>query len=1115
MSLDVSPDGTTIVFDLLGDLYTLPITGGRAHPITRGPSWDQQPRFSPDGTRIAFISDRGGVANLWVVDRTSRAACQVSNVPHDQHDSPISTPAWSPDGGTIIVSERWGAQMPGEALMHEVASGGSLVVLDTKVRQPGTWIPAAYDVASGRRRWVGDTGATSARPALGSVISPDGHTLFTATQPYPLDYAGAINYWRIEQEDIRTGVRRAVMGAALGRSAIRPALSHRGTLLAYLSPSGSRYGVRLRELQTLRERWLIQERIDSPFLLGDVGATSFLDLAPGYAFTPDDHSLIIAYGGKIHRIDIATGRVRVIPFVVDVQRELAPMTVHQFRLADTAINTRSVMYPALSPDGTHVAFSTLGRLWMMALPEQGRPAGRPWRLTADSLGEGYPSWSPDGRWIAYSAWEEGQGGMLRRGWFHARDTPPAPTERLSVDTAAYYGTVVTADGRNVLAVRTALPPERRMVPYNAWDLGTGLSAAHALELVACPAAGGRTRLVRALPYRDEGPDGSSRTPTEQLYLTTDTTRIHLGVTSLGWDGQDRRTELEIADSFTKAKSVNDISGVLAPNGRRMMLTHYARLFEATRPTGSDTLNIEESEHRSFASAAGAARRWGRAYRPWISWSGDGRRVLFVQGGTLFLGEVPDSGWTEFRRIDVPLPVPVDIPRATVVLRGARVVTMRSRPEGGPEIIPRGDLVVRDNRIVAIGRQGTIPVPTGATVMDMSGKTILPGYVDLHDHFAAPYGVHAGQWWGGLVRLAHGVTAIREPGEETTSFGVIHRFREMERVGASVGPRIFSSGAVIYVDEPAVQRAADADAVVYPNATYFGAETFKEYSGGPWPGRRLVTAAAGAAGLNATTHSDQLRAVIDGFTGVEHNLAQPLYDDVLTLIARSGITLTNTFGITAEGISSVVTTGREPWESSHMSRFAPPSIRDQYTSMWLVVPGIYGRPDRDQYNALFRNAAGIVARGGNIAVGMHGNIPGMGFHYELWFMGEGGMPNYEILRSATIVGATAIGHAHDFGSLEPGKLADLQILDQNPLEDIHYSTSIRFVMKNGRLYQADDLTELWPRHKPLSPFYLFQDGLGSDAARRSARHTHDPRGAAAVNDLPGTYREAVGSVQPGR
>jgi imidazolonepropionase-like amidohydrolase len=240
---------------------------------------------------------------------------------------------------------------------------------------------------------------------------------------------------------------------------------------------------------------------------------------------------------------------------------------------------------------------------------------------------------------------------------------------------------------------------------------------------------------------------------------------------------------------------------------------------------------------------------------------------------------------------------------------------------------------------------------------------------------------------------------------------------------------------------------------------------------------LVAAAARTAGLNATTHSDHLRAAVDGFTGVEHNLYPPAYNDVLTLMARSGITMTNTFLFTASAISTVAPTGREPWVYPHMRRFTPPWQREQYTARWSFYSGIYARLDREQYDALFRNAARIAARGGNIAVGMHGDLPGMGFHYELWFMAEGGMPNLEILRSATIVGATAIGHAQDFGTLEPGKLADFQVLDRNPLEDIHNSTSIRYVMKNGRLYQADDLTEIWPRHKPLPTFYLFPDGPG--------------------------------------
>ena len=113
------------------------------------------------------------------------------------------------------------------------------------------------------------------------------------------------------------------------------------------------------------------------------------------------------------------------------------------------------------------------------------------------------------------------------------------------------------------------------------------------------------------------------------------------------------------------------------------------------------------------------------------------------------------------------------------------------------------------------------------------------------------------------------------------------------------------------------------------------------------------------------------------------------------------------------------------------------------------------------------AGKILAAGGRVALGAHGSLQGLGAHWELWALASG-MSNADALRAGTIMGADAIGLKQDLGSIAPGKLADLLVLDRNPLDDIRHSTSIRYVMKNGRIYEGDTLKEIWPRERELAP-----------------------------------------------
>lgn len=1068
MSLDVSPDGRTIIFDLLGDIFTIPISGGAARPLSSGPAFDSQPHYSPDGRHVAFISDHSGVSNLWIMDRSGHHARQVSALVRD-FDSPISSPCWAPDGRSIFVSQRFGAD-------HAV------ILAEKHPEHRYRWLLARYDVASRRMRWLSDTAASRARRALGPACGPDSTTLFAAVEAAPPTPTGETG-WGIERVDVGTGTTAPETSPTLGRAGMRPVVSPNGQLLAYVSVSGSRRGLRLRDLRTFRERWLAYERLDAPSTWGDGGGDDTRDLAAGYAFTPDSKALVIAFEGRIHRIDLTTGEAHLIPFVADVEYTLPPLEIHQFSIPDSGVRARGIMQAALSPNGSKVCFSALNHLWVMDLPHNGLPASSPKRLTKDNVGEFYPSWSPSGDWIVYSTWRDGEGGAIYRAWIgDSRDGHVQQAQRLVADTALFFNTAVTPDGKWVFAVRALMPPERLLSHRVENPVG-------GLTLISVPSTGGAPTIVGPIaPERAVGvwaglEASPSRYPIEQLQIPDTTTRIHIGLTSLDRDGSNRRTDVVVADREIAIRSLNDVTGMLSPDGTRAIITHNWTLYEVSlaskQRAGPDTLDLMAMQARPFGHPDGASRRWGRALAPWISWSQDGRRVLFVQGGTLFIGDVPSNGWTDFTRVDVPLVVPRDKPEGTFALRGAQIVTMR-----GSEIIPNGTLVIHSNRIAAVGPSASTPIPSGVRVFDVPGTTILPGYVDIHDHLQISYGVHPGNCWACLMRLASGVTTIRDPYAPQMLYNDVFAYRDRERSGDLLSPRIFTTGIVHLRSDHPIQSLEDALDIVKPTAEYFDAETFKEYSNVPWPAKRLIVAAAAKVGLNATIHGEQVRAVFDGFPGVEHAIRMPLYDDVLSLIARSGSTFTHTFGTIVGADGYALTTGEEPWALPRLRRFAPPSARATATAHWVFEVGLFGHPEWDQLQPLLKAAADVAARGGKVGIGMHGNIPGLGIHYEMWFHSLGGMPTHEILRSATIVGATAIGHARDLGSLEPGKLADLQVLDASPLVDIRNSLTIRYVVKNGRVYCADDLTELWPQQRPISTAHRWDDS--SSASRQGAQ-----------------------------
>jgi hypothetical protein len=413
----------------------------------------------------------------------------------------------------------------------------------------------------------------------------------------------------------------------------------------------------------------------------------------------------------------------------------------------------------------------------------------------------------------------------------------------------------------------------------------------------------------------------------------------------------------------------------------------------------------------------------------------------------------------------------DTPRGAVVLRGGRAITMK-----GKEIIDNADIVVQDNRITAVGARGTVQVPANARIIDVSGKTVMPGFVDTHYHpqWLTP-NIHTNQVWQYLATLAYGTTTTRDPQTATTDF---LSYGDRVETGEVIGPRIYTTGPGVFSGEQ-IKDLDHARTILKRYAQYYDTKTLKMYMTGNRQQREWVIMAAKELGLMPTTEGGldfklNITHGLDGYPGVEHTLPiTPKFDDVFEWYKATQLTNSPTLIVEYGGPFG------EGWfyqsedllHDAKLKHFTHPVDFDTKVRRRGQgnAPGPAGFAVKEEY-AMWQHAQDVaktVAAGGRIGVGSHGQLQGLGMHWEIWLLQSGGLSQHDVLRSATIVGAEAIGMGQDLGSLEAGKLADVIVLDKDPLVDIRNTNTLKYVMKNGRMYDANTLDEVYPRQRKLA------------------------------------------------
>ncbi len=1042
MSVDVAPDGSRLVFDLLGDIYTLPIEGGKAARITGGQAFDAMPAFSPDGGKIAFVSDRNGAPNLWVMNADGTDVRRLSDTEGFGYD--YVSPTWTPDGSGVLVSHNNGPAATGLSRRGFTPFDLYLFMLDGGRGQRLTGARPAGE--GGGRPGPGGGGGGDATH-LGARFADAGRIWYSTSrnpQLFTLD---------VESGQV---VRRTNREAG----AFRPIPSPDGKWLVYATRRDGATALRLRDLASGDERWLSTEAQHD-----QQQTKPTRDLMPGMAFTPDSRSLVASYGGKLWKIAVPSGRAQQIPFTADVDVPMGASTQFQYTIDDSLVVVRQIRFPRISPDGKRVTFVALDRVWVAELPADRTPgatleARNPRRLSRFHVSEYAPTWSPDGRTIAFVTWTDSSGGDIYR----VRVDGGAP-EKISAASAYYEKLAYTPDGTGLLFARTS-NADRFEISEQGFAGASDLDA----DLMWMPAGGGEARTVTRMEYLNRlnppyygiphfGPDTGR-------FLLYDAE--HNGLFSQRLDGSDRRLLLranQLPWNSSGTGPADDI--VLSPDGAHAMVLGMQNAYLVSLPPGGapPTISLQRG-----GSGPVPVQRLSEIGATYVGWSPDGRTPFYSIGASLFLYDMAalDSaqrGAAARRptRVDIRISVPRDRPPSdsVIVFRGARLITMN-----GPEVIENGDLVVRGSRIVGVGERGSVEIPAGAKVLDVSGKTLVPGYVDTHAHmYAVAWGLHRTEPWQYYANLAYGVTSTRDP--QTGTFDVID-YSDRVAAGDIIGPRIFSTTRAIFGNED-VNSLADARNVLRRYSEFFRSETVKMYAVGDRRHRQWFVQAAGELKLSPTNEGDadfmlDLTHVLDGHAGEEHTLpTYPLYQDVVQLMVQSGVTYTPALIIAYGGpnLQEYFTSRYDMYAEEKLQRFWPRSYLEAKasSSQWRR-DSLYAFPK------YAREAARIAEAGGHVAVGAHGQLQGIGYHFEMWGLAMGGMEPHAVLRSATMVGAHAIGHVRDLGSLEVGKLADVQVLDRNPLDDIRNTNSIRYVMKNGRLYDAATLDEVWPRRKPL-------------------------------------------------
>ena len=1017
MNLDVSPDGKTIVFDLLGDIYSMPISGGTTTLLRSGLAYEVQPKFSPNGKYISFTSDAEGGNNIWVMTADGNDAKSITK----EKMRLLNNAVWTPDGKSLVARKHYTSQRSvgaGEMWQYPLSGAAGLQLTKRKNDQQDVNDPS---------------------------ISPDGKYLYYAEDMYP---GGFFQYnkdpnkqiYVIKQYNFETGETEQITGGPGG--AARPVVSKDGKLLAFVKRVRTKSVLYIHELETGKE-YPIYENLSKD----QSEAWAVFGVYPHFAWMPNNKDIVIWAQGKINRINIESKQIANIPFQVNTEIKLAKTHKVKRKVFQESFSSKMIKNVQTSPDEKTIVFTSLGHIYKKDLPE-----GIPTRITTLTDFEAEPSFSADGKSILFVTWNDEDLGAI-----YKVNLDGTLLEKITEEKGIYRTPIYNRSNSQIVYRKESGNGDQG---YD-YTKKTGIYVANA-----------------------DGTD-AKRVSKEGEFpvFSADDSRIFYQTGGAFFGGLTKKLKsVDLNGKEERSHFSSKLANRLVPSedNKFVAFIHLHKLYVAPFVMNGSEIDLDNNT-KSF-NVESLSKNAGIN----LHWAANNSKVFWTLGDEYFSKSIINNTTNPFAKtnlvtddvagIKINLKTKSDIPEGRIAFKNARIITM-----DGNEVIEDGTIIIHKNKIEKIGKTSDITIPADAKVYKMLGKTIMPGMVDVHAHVGAfRNGLSTQKHWQFYANLAFGVTTSHDPSVNTAAAFTLE---ELQKSGQLVGPRMFSTGFILYGAEgdfkAVVNNLEDARFAI-ARTKAFGAKSVKSYNQPRREQRQQIMQAARELGVNVVPEGgsnfySNMSMIFDGHTGIEHNIpVNPVYKDVISLWKNSETGYTPTLIVNYGGMNGEFEWYQKTnvWENKTLLKYTPRYVVDSRSRHRIMVP------EEEYKNGHVLSSETVTAlakEGVKVNLGAHGQLQGLGAHWELWMLQQGGLSNHEALKAATINGANYIGVADELGSLERGKLADLIILDKNPLEDIKNSNSVIYTMVNGRLYDVDTMNEIGNYDNKRGKFYFELDG----------------------------------------